>query len=235
MFGTTKLAMAGVTGVLSLAVTGAAAFAAFQPVETPTLTAGIDAGAPASAQADRDGKDKDKDRDREKNKGDKGDKGDALQAVLNRLVANGTITKAQEEAILKAFKEAAGHREDGAIVKRILGDLMKLSVDYLGIDREALARQLKDGKSLGEIANATAGKSKEGLITYLVAQVSAQLDKAVADGKITKERADEAKKGLLEHVTKFVDHKYERKPEPPKREKRPAVAPTPKPTPTPTT
>ena len=224
MFGTTKLATAAVTGVLSLAVTGAAAFAAFQPAETAALTASIETGSQAAIQADRDDKDKK----------DKTDKGDATKAVLDRLVANGTITQAQEDAILKAFKEAAGHREDAGIVKRILGDLTKLSVSYLGIDREALARQLKDGKSLGEIANATPGKSKEGLITYLVAQVSAQLDQAVAEGKTTKERADEAKKGLVEHVTKFVDHKFERKPQP-KRDakpegKRPAAAPTPKPT-----
>jgi polyhydroxyalkanoate synthesis regulator phasin len=217
---TSKLATAAVTGVLSLAMTGAAAFAAVPSAEPATLTAAIDTAPQTTAQADREGKDKNKDKDR----------GDALKAVLDRLVANGTITPAQEEAILKAFKEAAGHREDAGIAKRILGDLMKLSTEYLGIDREELARQLKAGKSLGEIANATTGKSKEGLITYLVAQVSAQLDQAVAEGKITKERADEAKKGLVEHVTKFVDHKYERKPQPPKRDKRPAAAPTAKPT-----
>jgi hypothetical protein len=107
---------------------------------------------------------------------------------------------------------------------------MKLSVDYIGLPKEAVSAQLKAGKSLGEIANTQPGKSREGLITYLVAQVSAQLDQAVAEGKITKERADEAKKGLVEHVTRFVDHKYERKPEPPKREKRPTAAPTAKPT-----
>ena len=228
MFTTTKLATAAITGVLSLAVTGAAAFAAFEPAETATFAPAIDTGSQASAQADRESRGKDKDRDKDR------DRGEAIKAVLDRLVANGTITQAQEDAILKAFKEAAGHREDAGIVKRILADLMKLSVDYLGIDREELARQLKAGKSLGEIANATAGKSKEGLITFLVAKVSAQLDQAVAEGKITKERADEAKKGLVEHVTRFVDHKFERKPEATrdgKREgKRPTAAPTTKPT-----
>jgi polyhydroxyalkanoate synthesis regulator phasin len=216
---TSKLATAAVTGVLSLAVTGAAAFAAVPSAEPTRLTAAIDTAPQTTAQADRDGKDKNKDR------------GDALKAVLDRLVANGTITQAQEEAILKAFKEAAGHRDESAgIAKRILGDLMQLSVEYIGLPNEAVTGQLKAGKSLGEIAATQPGKSKEGLITYLVAQVSAQLDQAVAEGKITKERADEAKKGLVEHVTKFVDHKYERKPTPPKRDKRPAAAPTAKPT-----
>lgn len=208
MFVTTKLATAAVTGVLSLAVTGAAAFAAFQPPAATTETATIAETATASAPAER-GDRGDKDR---------GDKGEHLKAILDRLVQNGTITQAQEDAILKAFKEAAGHRKGHDVAKHLLKDLMRLSTDYLGIDKERLAQQLKAGKSLGEIANATPGKSREGLIAYDVAQVSAQLDKAVAEGTITKDQADEVKKGLVEHVTKFVDHKFERKPTAAKRD-----------------
>ncbi len=192
MFATTKLATAAATGVLSLAVTGAAAFAAFQPPATTAISAVTGTGA-VTAQAEREGK------------------GDRIKDILDRLVKDGTITQAQEDAILKAFKEAAGRHEDRGVAKHALRDLMKLSADYLGLDKEKLADQLKAGKTLGEIANATAGKSREGLIAFDVAQVSAQLDKAVSEGKITKERADEIKKGLVEHVTKFVDHKFEGK------------------------
>jgi len=192
MFVTTKLAAAVVAGVLSLAVTGAAAFAAFQPDTRPILTSGTDEGS-ATAQAEREGaKDKIKD-------------------VLDKLVTEGVITQAQEDTIVAAFKEAAGDRDEHGL-KLALGDLMKLSADYLGLTKDDLKAQLKAGKSLGEIADATTGKSREGLITFDMAQVSAQLDKAVADGTITKERADEMKAHLLEHVIKFVDHKFEHKP-----------------------
>src|SRR6266508_3383556 len=214
MFGTTKLATAAVTGVLSLAVTGAAAFSAFQPPAT-TMLAATDTGVTTSLRAE----------DLPK---------DGVKAILDKLVANGTITQAQEEAILKAFKEATEqHKEkrgDGAVVlKRVLADLMRLSVDYIGLPREAVTAQLRAGKSLGEIADTQPGKSRQGLIDGDVAKVSAQIDALVAAGKVTKERADEFKSHLTEHVTKLVDHKYDRKPSPPKQRK-PAPSATAKPT-----
>lgn len=216
MFATTKLMTGAVTGVLTLAVTGAAAFAAFQPGTDTATMAASDTGAPAGLQAEV---------ERPKT---------GIKDVLDKLVQNGTITQAQEDAILQALKDAAAAREGAALVKRVLADLMKLSVDYIGLPKEAVAGQLKAGKSLGEIADQRPGKSRQGLIDHLVAQVSAQLDKLVADGKITQERADQAKADLVEHVTKFVDHKVERKPAPPKERKPERTKPALKPTPTPT-
>ena len=232
MFGKTKLATAAVTVVLSLAVTGAAALAAFQPPAETITVAATDTGIAASVHAEKDG--------------------DGLRAVLARLVQNGTITQAQAEAILSALKQATeerkkdreekkkdrdGEREGAAILKRVLGDMLKLSVGYIGLPHEAVGAQLKAGKSLAEIASTQPGKSREGLIAHIEAQVSAQLDKLVAEGKITKERADEARSHLAERVTKFVDHKYERKPAPHKErkptergDKKPAASPSAKPT-----
>ncbi len=217
VFGTTKLATAALAGVLSLAVTGAAAFAAFQPVAPTTSIAATDTGATASLSAE----------DRPK---------DGTKTILDKLVANGTITQAQEDAILKAFKDATeqhkekrGDAEGAVLLKRLLADLMKLSVSYIGLPRDAVSAQLRAGKSLGEIADTQPGKSRQGLIDSDVAKVSAQIDALVAAGKVTKERADEFKSHLTEHVTKLVDHKYDRKPSPPKQRK-PAPSATAKPT-----
>lgn len=221
MFGTTKLATAAVAGVLSLSVTGAAAFAAFQPTATAAIVAATDTGATAVAAAEK---------DRPK---------DGIKTILDRLVASGTITQAQEDAILKALKDAAGQHKDrrGAeLLKRALGELMEVSVSYIGLPKEAVMGQLKAGKSLGEIANTQPGKSREGLISYDVAQVTAQIDKALAEGKITREQAERLKADLAPHVTKFVDHTFERKPAPAKerkgekRETKPTPTPTAKPT-----
>jgi len=201
-----KLAASVIAGVLGLAVTGAAALAAFQAPE-PTSATNVVTGAAGATQTDKEGG------------------RDKIKDVLDKLVKNGTITEAQEDAIIKAFKEAAGDHQ-GNEAKHILGDLMKLSSDYLGIPEGQLKQQLKDGKSLGEIANATADRSRAGLIKFLVDQVTAQVEKALADGKITKEQAERIKSHLVEHVTKFVDHKFERKAAPAKPQ-------TPTPTPTP--
>ena len=190
-----KLAAGVIAGVLGLAVTGAAALAAFQaPDATPA--AGVLAGTGA-AQTDKEGA------------------RDHVKDVLDKLVAKGTITQAQEDAIIKALAEAAGEHK-GTEAKHVIGDLMKLSSDYLGLPKGQLAQQLKDGKSLGEIANATAGHSRAGLIKFLVDQVTAQVEKALADGKITKEQAERITSHLTEHVTKFVDHKFDRKAAPAK-------------------
>lgn len=234
---TTKLVTGIVAGVLSVAVMGAVAFAAVQPPSASALVASIETGAVTAAHAEKGG--------------------DALQAVLARLVTNGTITQAQADAVLSAVKTAAdearekakekakerkdkakerdGDREGAALVKRVFAGMMRLAVEYIGLPEEAVQGQLKAGKSLGEIADTQPGKSREGLIAHIVAGLTAQLDKLVAEGKITAERANEAKSHLREHVTRFVDHKYERKPSPPKERKereakKPAASPTAKPT-----
>jgi polyhydroxyalkanoate synthesis regulator phasin len=202
MFPMTKLATAAVTGVLSLAVTGAAAFAAFQPVTAPAEATAIVSEEAQVTAAERKGA------------------GEALEQILSRLVENGTITQAQKEAILKAVREAAEHeRERDRHLKEIWGSLMRLSVDYLGLTKEQVNESLRTGTSLGELADATPGKSREGLISYLVAQVTALIDKAVADGKITQEQGDRAKAGLRDRIVKFVDHKYEKRPAKEAREK----------------
>lgn len=193
-----------VAGVLGLAVTGAAAFAAFQPSDLAPAQSVVTPEGMATAVDKEGARDKVKD-------------------VLDRLVANGTITQAQEDAILKAFKDAAGQHKGEA--KRVMVDLMKLSSDYLGIPLGQLKQQLASGKSLGEIANATSGRSRDGLLSFLVQQATAQIDKALADGKITKDQADRLKAHLTERLTKFVDHKFERKAPAPAKTPKPSASP----------
>ena len=188
-----KIAASVIAGTLGLAVTGAAALAAFQAPE-PTSAASVVAPIAGTTAVDKDG-----------------GLGGKIKAILDRLVANGTITQTQEDAIIKALREDGDHNS-GAELKRVLGDLMKLSMDYLGLPPGQVKQMLADGKSLGDIANATPGHSRDGLIRYLVDQVTAQVQKALAEGKITKQQAERIKSHLTEHVTKFVDHKYERKP-----------------------
>ena len=193
-----------VAGVLGLAVTGAAAFAAFQPSDLAPAQSVVTPEGMATAVDKEGARDKVKD-------------------VLDRLVANGTITQAQEDAILKAFKDAAGQHKGEA--KRVMVDLMKLSSDYLGIPLGQLKQQLASGRSLGEIANATSGRSRDGLLSFLVQQATAQIDKALADGKITKDQADRLKAHLTERLTKFVDHKFERKAPAPAKTPKPSASP----------
>jgi polyhydroxyalkanoate synthesis regulator phasin len=193
MFLKTKIATGTIAGVLTLAMTGAAAFAAFQPAE-PLVSA---AAHPTDAQTSA--------AERGKNTG----LVRALEAILGRLVANGTITAEQKTKILEEVG-SAGAPEDGARQqKRIWGSLMGFSVEYLELTKAEVGTALRAGTSLGALAGATEGKSRDGLIGAVATGVTGLIDEALADGKITEERAAAAEAELLERVTKFVDHVYE--------------------------
>lgn len=200
MFGRKAVAIA-TASIFGIGLLGGAAVAAFAPVSV----AGVDEGNPASAEL----------------KGPKPGSPDRFKAVLDALVAKGVITQAQEDAILAALKDAAGTDKDrGDVLHRILGNLFEQSATYLGTTPAALKEKLP-GTSLAAIANATPGKSRDGLLAALTAASTTAIDKALAEKKITQEQADKAKAGLAKHLSEFVDHTYpkiERKPVAPKVE-----------------
>jgi hypothetical protein len=84
-------------------------------------------------------------------------------------------------------------------------DLLQTASTYLGISTADLQTQLRSGKTLAEIAAATAGKTKDGLIAAIVATETAQIDQAVTDGKLTADQATKLKTGLTERVTQMVE------------------------------
>src|SRR5437868_4148812 len=90
-----------------------------------------------------------------------------LKAVLDALVAKNVITQAQEDAIVSAL---TADRTAHPKLREFVGDVAKESVSYLGLPADQVMQQLRAGKSLGSIANATAGKSRDGLLADLDAK-----------------------------------------------------------------
>jgi hypothetical protein len=80
------------------------------------------------------------------------------------------------------------------------GSLLALPAAYLGISTDALKDQLRSGKTLAQIADATPGKSAHDLVGYLVAQAKTKLDAKVAAGKLTQAQESD----LLAKVTSWV-------------------------------
>lgn len=195
MFLKTRIVTGAVAGVLALAMTGATALAAFQPAEAPA-SAAVHVADTGASGAER-GKDTGHLR--------------ALEAILGRLVASGTITEEQKTKILEELR-SAGAPKDGARLKRIWDSLMGFSVEYLGLTKADVRTALSAGTSLGALADATAGKSRDGLIGAITTGVTGLIDEALADGKITEEQAAAAEAKLLEKVTAFVDRVHEQKP-----------------------
>ena len=92
-------------------------------------------------------------------------------------------------------------------VQNFIGDAATAARDYLGLSAADLATSLRSGKSLGEIADATAGKTRTGLIATITLSTNAKIDKAVTDRKLTAEQATALKATVLNAVTTLVDRK----------------------------
>jgi hypothetical protein len=83
------------------------------------------------------------------------------------------------------------------------GGLSEAAADYLGLTEAELGTQLRDGKSLADIAEAE-GKSTDGLEKALHDAVEEDLDDAVDAGRITQAQADEALDRFDERVDDLI-------------------------------
>jgi hypothetical protein len=76
---------------------------------------------------------------------------------------------------------------------------------YLGLRPVQLATELRSGKTLAQIANATPGKSAAGLIDAIVAARKPAIDARVAAGSLTQAKADARLARLRSRVTAAVN------------------------------
>jgi hypothetical protein len=128
-----------------------------------------------------------------------------LKAVLDALVVKNVITQAQEDAIIAALATAAKHEHPK--LREFVGDVAKESLGYLGLPADQVKQQLRSGKSLGEIANSTPGKSRADLLKDLDAKSADRITAAVAAGTLTRAQADELLPKINTAIEKIVDHK----------------------------
>jgi hypothetical protein len=63
--------------------------------------------------------------------------------------------------------------------------VLKVAVSYLGVSKDTIKADLKNGQSLADIANATSGKSADGLVAAYATALKTKLDAWVAKGKIS--------------------------------------------------
>jgi hypothetical protein len=91
-------------------------------------------------------------------------------------------------------------------------DDLSVAASYLGVSEQSLLEQLRAGKSLAEIANATSGKSAAGLVDVLVKDAQDALGQAVTDGRITRDQADRISAELKTRITDLVNGLFRRGP-----------------------
>ena len=129
-----------------------------------------------------------------------------LAATLSALVAKGTITQAQADAITAAATAAETAKRAAKDADHATKDADRVALEALisktiGVDSATVRTRLAAGESLGAIA----GAKKAELIAVLVANETKRIDAAVTSGKLTAAQATTLKAGLTAHVTAEVD------------------------------
>lgn len=81
---------------------------------------------------------------------------------------------------------------------------LEAAASYLDVTDAELRERLQNGDTLAEVAKAE-GKAVNGLVQALVAAAKEKIDAAVADGRLTKERAAELEQRLEERITDLVN------------------------------
>ena len=140
---------------------------------------------------------------------------------VNADLAAGRITQAQADELKKRIESGDGvlggpgfGRGPGGpgfagpggpgFGRPVIANEIAAAAKYLGLSEDALRTKLRDGQSLADIAKAQS-KDVAGLQTAILDAAKADLDKAVADKKLTQSQADDVDNGLKSHIDEIVN------------------------------
>ena len=121
------------------------------------------------------------------------------------LIAALTQAESQRIAQLVDQKGFGAKGPGGPGFGFVKSDVLAVAATYLGISEQDLRTKLQSGQTLAAVANATAGKSRDGLVAALVADESAKIDAAQKANKITADQAAKLKSGLQDRIATLVD------------------------------
>jgi hypothetical protein len=141
----------------------------------------------------------------------------AAKTDLDKAVSDKRLTQSQGDDIYNRLKDNIDDMVNGQLRLHLRGrpggpdvpglfrgDNLGAAATYLGLSKSALRDQLRDGKSLADVAKAQS-KDVNGLEQAILAAQKADLDKAVSDKKLTQSQADDIYNGLKDHVDDLVN------------------------------
>jgi hypothetical protein len=139
----------------------------------------------------------------------------AEQSELGAAVTAGRLTQAEEDQLSASLKERFTNFVNGMPLHggggwrhgpgSPGGGSFAAAAAYLGLSLNELQTALQAGKTLGQVADATSGKSAAGLIEALVQADQTELAKAVTAGRLTQAQADQVSAALKTRVTDLVN------------------------------
>ena len=136
-----------------------------------------------------------------------------LNSRIDAAVAAGKLTPEQGAKLKERVANAKGlgigarrafTQKHKALVARIVRvNRLHLAAKYLGMTPKEIRTARQDGQSFAQIATSK-GKSVDGLVAAIVAPAKARAAKAVSNGRLTQQRADELLARLTERVQALV-------------------------------
>lgn len=127
-----------------------------------------------------------------------------LQRALDALVADGTLTQEQADAVASSTKAEAGRAERKERREARRAELLGAVSEVLGATPDEVQAARRGGASLAAQAEA-AGVDRAALEDAVRSVLQGRLDAAVADGRLSEERAVKVAERLDGLVDRIVD------------------------------
>jgi ribosomal protein S20 len=134
----------------------------------------------------------------------------ALNSRVDKAVTDGKITAEQaatiKEKIATRVPKAVNANPRHVLRHRAVRAAVDVAAKTIGVTPEELRSEIKSGKSVAEVATAH-NVDPATVVNALVTAGSARIDKAVANHRLSAERAAKLKARLPELAQRFVDFK----------------------------
>jgi polyhydroxyalkanoate synthesis regulator phasin len=164
-----------------VAVLGAGAFAI-----STVLPAGAQSSSPSSSSATG------------------GGRAASAKSALDGLVQNGTINQDQENAVIQALKGALAGQGRGRLRTRIVGGMVKVAADKIGVQPKDLVQARRNGQSIADVATAHQVNPSD-VVKAIVDAANHRIDQAVANGRLSQDKANTLKQTVPQLADKFVN------------------------------
>lgn len=140
----------------------------------------------------------------------------AQEQVVGEAVTEGWLTEDQAEVLRWRMDQApgfgmrgmgGGFRGFGHGMAGWGNNLVSIAADKLDMSLTDLLTELKDGKSISDVAN-DKGVDPQTIVDAYLAQIKEDLDEAVAEGRITQKQADYHLQQMEQKVTDQLDNTW---------------------------
>ena len=132
--------------------------------------------------------------------------------MIDEAVADGRLTQEQADRLKEKINESdyglfgfgRGFGVGPGLCHRAAGHVLDTAAEVLDMPKDDLAQQLKDGKSLAEVAEVQ-GMSVEDFKAALLDKEKAKLDTLVSEDKLTQTQADKIYEKFQENIDTIVN------------------------------